>query len=183
MQCNVYILSHQVLVKEAGIRPMGVSVAHPVQSELHLAAPCTNHTCSHVCLPVASDQYTCVCPSHMVLDSDNGHNCVEDPLASKVFIAAGSSFYVTHPRAIGNMNMTFTSSIAPSSVGRLASVAQADQVFLTARGQPHTHVLAVNTTSGHVKRIITSDNIVDLAYDPMPNNRFWVSLGSSISCH
>ena len=87
---------------------------------------------------------------------------------------------MTHPRVIGNMNLTYTSSIAPSSVGRLASVSQADLVYLTARGQPHTHVLAVNTTSGHVKRIITSDNIVDLAYDPMTDNLFWVK---DILCH
>ena len=55
----------------------------------------------------------------MLLATDQ-FTCVENPRASKVFIAAGSSLYVTHPRVIGNANMTFTTSIAPSSVGRLA---------------------------------------------------------------
>ena len=76
----------QVLVKEAGIRPMGVSVAHPVQTEAKLSAPCTDHSCSHVCLPMAmpSEEYTCTCPSHMLLSPDNDLQCVEDPRASKV---------------------------------------------------------------------------------------------------
>ena len=69
VSCNKYTgKDYRVLIKEAGIRPMGIAVAHPVSMEAGLEAPCSAADCSHVCLPRAppSKGFTCACPSHQV---------------------------------------------------------------------------------------------------------------------
>ena len=86
ISCNKYTgKEYKVLIKEAGIRPMGITVAHPVLLEEELPAPCINNDCSHVCLPLAlpSSEYKCSCPSDMIIDQ-SGKNCVQDPQAVKV---------------------------------------------------------------------------------------------------
>ena len=83
------------IVKEAGIRTMGLVVAHPTMLEENLRAPCKEHQCSHVCLPKPrGNKYQCACPSDMILDHDD-KTCISDPSGSKVLIATSDSLYVT----------------------------------------------------------------------------------------
>merc|ERR1719318_615496 len=52
VSCNKFSgKNFKTLVKEAGIRPMGITIAHPLLSHTGPPSPCQASPCSHVCLP------------------------------------------------------------------------------------------------------------------------------------
>merc|ERR1712055_969594 len=72
VSCNKFNgKNFKTLVKEAGIRPMGITVAHPLLSHSGPSSPCKHSPCSHVCLPkpLPSTEYVCKCPAHLAIDS------------------------------------------------------------------------------------------------------------------
>ena len=167
------------IVKEAGIRTMGLVVAHPTMLEENLRAPCKEHQCSHVCLPKPrGNKYQCACPSDMILDHDD-KTCISDPSGSKVLIATSDSFYVTNPRVIGKIQTKFASSIAPSTVEHVSSLTNGPEVYLSAHNAANSNIIALNTSSQHSKRLVTSQRIGSIAFDPMTANLFWVDVVKS----
>ena len=91
-------------------------------------------------------------------------------------MASSSALYTTHPRVIGKMNLTYTASISPSSVEHVCSLADRDVVFLSSHGPSSSHVVAVNTSSGHTRRLLTADKVGSIAFDPDTGNLFWVDV-------
>merc|ERR1712198_529923 len=180
VSCNKYNgKDYQVIVKEAGIRTMGLVVAHPTMLEENLRAPCKEHQCSHVCLPKPrGNKYQCACPSDMILDHDD-KTCISDPSGSKVLIATSDSFYVTNPRVIGKIQTKFASSIAPSTVEHVSSLTNGPEVYLSAHNAANSNIIALNTSSQHSKRLVTSQRIGSIAFDPLTANLFWVDVVKS----
>ena len=181
VSCNKYNgKNYKVIVKEAGIRPMGIVIAHPVSVEEELPVPCAQHECSHVCLPqpLPSQGYKCSCPTDMILDLTN-KKCVPNPQSSILMVASQSSLYLTNPRVIGNMNISTVTSISPSRVKHVSSLSQGDTVFLSTFNDHFGNIIAVNTTTGQSKRLITSEKIGSIAYDPYTGNLFWVDIHKS----
>ena len=181
VSCNKFNgKNYKVLVKEAGIRPMGIVIAHPVSVEEELPVPCAQHECSHVCLPqpLPNHSYKCACPTDMILDSTK-KTCVSNPQSSILMVASKSSLYLTNPRVIGNMNISTVTSISPSRVKHVSSLSQGDTVFLSTFNDHFGNIIAVNTTTGHSKRLITSEKIGSITYDPYTGNLFWVDIQKS----
>src|SRR5699024_9315219 len=56
----------------AGRGFFGTTVYHPVlqRSQAHTINPCESHSCSHMCLIRSPNSYTCHCPEHSELASD-----------------------------------------------------------------------------------------------------------------
>ena len=60
-----------VILKEASVTPMGITIYHPVLEKLSLGNPCARSFCTHLCLLKAWRGFTCACPHGMIL-SNNG---------------------------------------------------------------------------------------------------------------
>jgi len=60
-----------VILKEARVTPMGITIYHPVLEKLSLGNPCARSFCTHLCLLKAWRGFTCACPHGMKL-SRNG---------------------------------------------------------------------------------------------------------------
>jgi len=180
VSCNKYNgKDYRVIVKEAGIRTMGLVVAHPTMLEPGIHAPCKEHECSHVCLPKPrGNKHQCTCPSDMILDQDD-KTCIADPSGSKVLIATSDSFYVTNPRVIGKIQTKFASSIAPSSIEHVSSLTNGPEVYFSAHNAASSNIIALNTTNQHSKRLVTSQRIGSIAFDPLTANLFWVDVVKS----
>jgi len=165
----------QVIVKEAGIRPMGIAVAHPILLEPDIPAPCSGHDCSHLCLPASlpSTDFTCACPADMILDSDN-KSCIADPEASRLLVASSKTIFTTNPRVMGKLDLDFTASIDPSRIEHVSALGDVHTMFLSSNGPAHGAISALDTRSGDIKRIINSNMIGSIAYDPRTTNLYWV---------
>ena len=59
-----------VILKEARVTPMGITVYHPVLEKLSLGNPCARSFCTHLCLLKAWRGFTCACPHGMNLSSN-----------------------------------------------------------------------------------------------------------------
>ena len=165
----------KVLVKEAGLRPMGIAVAHPILLEADIAAPCSGHDCSHLCLPnpLPSSDFSCACPTDMILDTDN-KNCLDDPEASRLLITSSKTIFTTNPHVMGKLDLDFTASIDPSRIEHVSALGDVHTMFLSSNGPEHGALLAMDTRSGDMKRVVTSDMIGSIAYDPLTTNLYWV---------
>ena len=60
-----------IILKEARVTPMGITIYHPVLEKLSLGNPCARSFCTHLCLLKAWRGFTCACPHGMDL-SNNG---------------------------------------------------------------------------------------------------------------
>jgi len=93
VSCNKFTGKNlRSLVKEAGLKPMAITISHSLlsKSELVPVSPCYNSLCSHLCLPTPfSSGYTCICPPG--LDS-SGSNCIRmEPFYPTEQVQTGSA--------------------------------------------------------------------------------------------
>ena len=70
-----------VILKEARVTPMGITIYHPVLEKLSLGNPCARSFCSHICLLKAWRGFTCACPHGMKLASNGSCSGVATHMA------------------------------------------------------------------------------------------------------
>ena len=167
----------KTLVKEAGIRPMGITIAHPLLSHSGPPSPCKNSPCSHVCLPnpPPSLEFVCKCPAHLILDY-SGTNCVVSPNSTSLLISTNSAIYSLYPQRIGlttfDLLATFpTHSLITSMEGNEGN----DMVYLVNRGGNGSFA-SLDKKKGQAKTILTGDQFGSISYDPLANNIYLVDL-------
>ena len=176
VSCNKFTgKEFRVEMKESGVRPMGLAIAHPLVQEATQQSPCSSSGCSHVCLPSSPPHnYRCACPQQMVLDS-SGQICVDDPAVPRLLISTSASFYQVSPHGLGQANMSFVTTILPSEVEMVASVGEGSNIFLSSQGEAG-YLLSLNLTDSSVKRLKTVARVGSVAFDPTTGNLYWVDV-------
>jgi len=177
VSCNKFNgKNFKTLVKEAGIRPMGITLAHPLLIQSGPPSPCLDSPCSHVCLPkpLPSSGYKCACPSHLVLGVD-GSQC-EDFTASDVLVLSTSTgIHSLHPQSVGlSVSKTMASLSSSSMVTSLATNNVDSFVYFVNRGA--AQVQQFDTLTKDVGVVLTGDQYGAITYDPYSNNIFWVDV-------
>ena len=162
-------------MKEAGVKPMGLVIAHPLIMDRSAGSACATSACSHVCLPSSPPElYRCACPQQMVLDG-SGDKCVDDPAVPRLLISTSYSFYQVSPQGLGQTNLSLVTSILPNTVEKVASLTEGPHLYLSSQGESG-HLLCLNVTSSSVKRLRTVARVGSVAYDPATANLYWVDV-------
>merc|ERR1712142_1179703 len=166
----------RTLVKEAGIQPMGITIAHPLLSRVGELSPCLNNLCSHVCLPgVIPNKYQCRCPSHLVLD-EAGHSCIERSSKPNILhLATSSNIYEVFPQSIGTTSWSEAFSTSSDSFIVDLDSSSYDLVYFVNRGH-EKGIGSFEVNSGVMKQVVIGDQYGALSVDPMSFNMFWVDL-------
>ena len=82
----------------------GIDIQHP-SKQRPLPNPCSNTTCSHVCLlSPASSGFSCACPTGMELASDN-RICQDTTSQMSLLFKSSQQLYYFHHRLIGKDSM------------------------------------------------------------------------------
>jgi len=155
VSCNKFTgKNYKVVMKEAGVKPMGLVIAHPLIMDRSAGSACATSACSHVCLPSSPPElYRCACPQQMVLDA-SGDKCVDDPAVPRLLISTSYSFYQVSPQGLGQTNLSLVTSILPNTVEKVASLTEGPHLYLSSQGESG-HLLCLNVTSSSVKRLRT----------------------------
>ena len=178
VSCNKFTgKNFKTLVKEAGIRPMGITIAHPLLAQSGPPSPCTNSPCSHVCLPkpLPSIGFTCACPSHLVLGS-SGTQCGESLLSSNLLISTSSHIYTLHPQSVGQTSYDFVTSLPTTSLITSMAANGVDSTVYFVKRDNDGKIFSLERETGHKKAVVTGDQFGSISYDPMSNNLFWVDI-------
>eukprot|EP00091_Calanus_sinicus_P000104 TRINITY_DN1002_c0_g1_i6.p1 TRINITY_DN1002_c0_g1~~TRINITY_DN1002_c0_g1_i6.p1 ORF type:complete len:697 (+),score=252.54 TRINITY_DN1002_c0_g1_i6:520-2610(+) len=178
VSCNKFTgKNFQTLVKEAGIRPMGITIAHPLLSHSGPPSPCQGSPCSHVCLPhpLPSTGYTCACPAHLSLDS-TGKLCKSSPQASTLLLSTSAQVFSLHPQSIGKTNNELLAVLpSPSLITSMEGNVVDSMVYMVNRGKNGT-IVSFDREIDERMEILTGDQFGSISYDPLSNNLFWVDI-------
>ena len=183
LSCNKYTGKNMtVLVKEAGVRPMGLVITHPLLSltQSKTVSPCNPSPCSHVCLPRLSPSpgHTCACPPHLQLSPTNGSHC-EAGLRPRLLLAARSSLYTGQPQSPGNSSYSALASVhTGTTITSMATTATKSVAYLVLSTQagPSRQLVRFNLTSGKQEVLHTSPHISSLSFAPQEHNLYWTDV-------
>jgi len=177
VSCNKFNgKNFRTLVKEAGLHPMGITIAHPLLSRAGELSPCSNSPCSHVCLPgVIPNKFECRCPSHLDLD-EAGHSCIERSSKPNILhLATSSNIYEVFPRSIGTSSWSQVFTSPPRSFIVDLDSSSYDIVYFVNRGS-EKGIGSYEGSSGVIKQVATGDQFGAISVDPMSFNMFWVDI-------
>jgi len=178
VSCNKFNgKNFKTLIKEAGIRPMGITMAHPLLSHSGPPSPCRDSPCSHVCLPkpLPSTQFTCKCPAHLTLDSD-GTTCVDSPKTSSLLISTKSSIYSLYPQSLGHTSYNLLATFSANSfLTNIAGNGVDSMVYVVNRAGNGSFV-SLDKETGQVAPLLAGDQFGSISYDPLAGNMYWVDL-------
>jgi len=178
VSCNKFDgKNFKTLVKEAGIRPMGITVAHPLLSHSGPPSPCKHSPCSHVCLPkpLPSTSYVCKCPAHLSLDT-SGKNCVVSPHTTSLLISTNDRIYSLYPQSIGLTTYDLLTTFPPHSLVTSMAGNEVDDVVYLVNRAGNGSFASLDKETGHVEVILSGDQYGSISYDPLANNMYWVDL-------
>jgi len=177
VSCNKFNgKNFRTLVKEAGIQPMGITIAHPLLSRVGELSPCLNNPCSHVCLPGAiPNKFECRCPSHLVLD-EAGNSCIERISKSNILhLATSSNIYEIFPHNIGTTSWSKAFETSPRSFIVDLDSSSYDLVYFVDRGQ-EKGIGSYVGSSEEMRQVATGEQYGAISVDPMSHNLFWVDV-------
>merc|ERR1719431_890265 len=178
VSCNKFNgKNFKTLVKEAGIRPMGITVAHPLLSHSGPPSPCKNSPCSHVCLPkpLPSTEFVCKCPAHLTINS-SGRNCVVSPHTTSLLISTNDRIYSLYPQSIGLTTYDLLTAFPPHSLVTSMAGNEVDDVVYLVNRAGNGSFASLDKETGHVEVILSGDQYGSISYDPLANNMYWVDL-------
>merc|ERR1719347_2209924 len=177
VSCNKFNgKNFKTLVKEAGIRPMGITLAHPLLIQSGPPSPCVDSACSHVCLPkpLPLSGYTCACPSHLVL-SENGTHCIQSQSNQVLLLSTTTSIHSLHPQSVGLSNSKIMTNLPSTSLVTSLIPNNVDStVYFVNRGAQEVQVL--DRKSKDIRPILAGDQFGAISYEPYSNNFFWVDV-------
>jgi len=178
LSCNKFSGKNvKSLVKESGVQPMGITIAHPLISNYSRTSPCVNSPCSHVCLPkpLPSSDFVCACPSDMVLDS-SGTKCTTSSSISRMILSTSSALYDLHPLVLGNSSTTLISALSDQDSFLYDIESGSDSsIYLIKRGSSNG-VFSFDLASHSFKDVLEGDQFGSVSYDPFTNSMFWVDV-------
>jgi len=165
------------LVKEADIRPMGISVYHPSQNE-KIANPCINSGCSHLCLPRPQDgigspgpSHICACPSHLILDTDKA-TCKFQSDNHYVVVSTGDKLYRMLPRILGKNSFDLLGSLNNGIITSISTDSLENKIYVGDKKSSKINHLELKTkTWSTVSTVGDSSAIV---VDPLARNLYWI---------
>jgi len=177
VSCNKFNgKNFKTLVKEAGIRPMGITLAHPLLIQSGPPSPCVDSECSHVCLPkpLPLSGYTCACPSHLVL-SEDGTQCIQSQSNQVLLLSTTTSIHSLHPQSVGLSNSLIMATLPSTSLVTSLIPNNVDStVYFVNRGAQEVQVL--DRKSKDVRPVLAGDQFGVISYEPYTNNFFWVDV-------
>jgi len=179
VSCNKFNgKNFRTLVKEAGIRPMGITIAHPLLSHSSgPPSPCKDSPCSHVCLPkpLPSEEFVCKCPAHLSLDS-SGVKCVVTQKSRSLLISTNSRIYSLYPQSIGITTYDLLTTFPPHSLVTGMAGNEVDDLVYVVNRVGNGSFVSLDKLTGQVTEILTGDQFGSISYDPLADNMYWVDL-------
>jgi len=184
VSCNKFTgKDYKVLIKQAGISPMGISIFHPLLSGLSARSslsPCLLSPCSHVCLPSSLPRgFSCHCPAHLSLSSDQ-NTCVASSSQVSLLVSSDSHVYEMQPQILGKTEFSPLGWLEGNFISVLVSNTLDRKVLIVSRDpeQEGMKVMGVDWGTHRAVELVTGPDlqINTLAYDPLAANLFWVDL-------
>ena len=173
VSCNKFNgKNSKILVKEANIRPMGITVAHPLLFQSSSESPCSKLPCSHVCLPNFQSKrgFSCACPSHLNLI---GNKCEDSFQTTKFILSTSSDIYYLFPQSLGMQSYQAIASVpSPSLVSSIVSNPVDTMIYIV--NQESKQIISVEGSNGNMKTVFSGDHYGSIAYDPTSDNLYWI---------
>jgi len=133
--------------------------------------PCASNVCSHLCVPVDEEKYTCKCAEGMYIGHDSSQ-CISLPSLeqSKLLISSGNSIYAITPQHLGVVDLEVVG-YETDLVSATAPITVADTLIASTKTG---NLVAVNLYLKTSYIISEGNGIVSLAYDHHAKNLFYI---------
>jgi len=180
--CNKFTgKDEKILIKEAGFRPMGVSIYHPSQYQT-VPNPCRNSHCSHLCLPRPLDGFNspgfkCACPPHLTLDEDQVTCSFPDEIHS-VIISTGEELYRLEPQLIGKPSFDLLGSLRGGVISGISTDSLENSVYVEDKKSGKIHKYEIKNQKWSIAAS-TGGDLNAIVVDPLARNLYWIDADKS----
>ena len=98
------------------------------------------------------------------------------PSLNQFIIASDSHILWTNIKKMEKNNVTLLASVGPAKIENVATLGGVDTMYFSVsnKDKDNMDILELDTRNGHIRRIITSESVGSVAYDPYTKNLFWV---------